>query len=438
MMQTKKILRIAYPALTPLWIAVFIDILGFSILIPFLPFFSQEFNAPAWQIGLLLSTNALFGFFSGPIWGALSDRKGRKPMLLISQLGTLAGFLMLAFSNSMAMLFVSRMVDGIFGGNFPIAKAVIGDVVPPDKRSEQMSNVGVAHVLASLVGPGLGGLLSRWGIVAPGLVAASLTCLTILLTVVFLQESNPPGKHLSSGSDPAPWSDRERLESGRPKRRLVRGRLGRESIWGNRTARLLLIQWGFHTLSFMVYISCISLFANLRLGLDAGQMGRLLMIAGIVRVFIRFVIFVPLRNRLGDRKTSLIGLGVFVIVFFLLGYVENQVQFVSILCAVSFAASCSRGILTGFLSRAVKPWEQGQAMGMSASLDSFAQITGPLVGGFILGSLPLWMYGSLASVLALGAFLMAFNRFEFRYEDGFSGSPTGPSVLNSPVDRSAR
>ena len=155
-MQTKKILRIAYPELTPLWIAVFIDILGFSILIPFLPFFSQEYNAPAWQIGLLLSTNALFGFFSGPIWGALSDRKGRKPMLLVSQLGTLAAFLMLAFSNTMAMLFVSRVVDGIFGGNFPIAKAVIGDVVPPDKRSEQMSNVGVAHVLASLVGPGLG------------------------------------------------------------------------------------------------------------------------------------------------------------------------------------------------------------------------------------------------------------------------------------------
>ena len=438
-MQTKKILRIAYPELTPLWIAVFIDILGFSILIPFLPFFSQEYNAPAWQIGLLLSTNALFGFFSGPIWGALSDRKGRKPMLLVSQLGTLAAFLMLAFSNTMAMLFVSRVVDGIFGGNFPIAKAVIGDVVPPDKRSEQMSNVGVAHVLASLVGPGLGGLLSQWGIIAPGLVAASLTCLTILLTIVFLQESNPPGKRLSIGADLPSGLDQERPESDRlVKSHPVGGRLRRESIWRNRTARLLLIQWGFHTLSFMVYISCIALFANLKLGLDAGQMGRLLMIAGIVRVFIRFVIFVPLRNRLGDRRTSLIGLAVFVVVFFLLGYVENQVQFASILCAVSFAASCSRGILTGFLSRAVKPWEQGQAMGMSASLDSFAQIIGPLVGGFILGSLPLWMYGSLASVLALGAFLMALKRFEFRYEDGFTGCPAGPSVLNSPVDPSAR
>jgi predicted MFS family arabinose efflux permease len=193
-------------------------------------------------------------------------------------------------------------------------------------------------------------------------------------------------------------------------------RFKQESIWKNKTARFLLIQWGFHTLSFMIYISCISLFASLKLGLDARQMGLLLMVSGIVRVFVRFAIFVPLLNRLGDKNTSLVGLGVFVVVFFLLGYVENQIQFALILCAVSFAASCSRGILTGFLSRAVKPWEQGKAMGMSASLDSFAQIVGPLAGGFILGSLPVWMYGGLASAFALGAFLMAFKRFEFQYE----------------------
>jgi DHA1 family tetracycline resistance protein-like MFS transporter len=413
MLTKKRTPRIAYPELTPLWIAVFIDILGFSILIPFLPFFSEEYNAPAWQVGLLLSTNAIFGFFSGPIWGALSDAKGRKPMLLISQLGTLAAFLMLALSKSMTMLFISRIVDGIFGGNYPIAKAIIGDVVPPDKRSVQMSNVGVAHVLASLVGPGLGGLLSKWGITAPGLVAATLSGLTIILTIFFLKESHPLRKRASEATGSVSESGNGRLENGH----LAKNNQMQESIWQNKTARFLLIQWGFHTLSFMTYMSCISLFANLRLGLDAGQMGRLLMMAGIVRVFIRFVIFIPLRRRLGDRKTSFLGLGVFVVAFFLLSYAQNQIQFALILCTVSFAASCSRGILSSFLSRAVKPWEQGRAMGMSASLDSFAQITGPLVGGFVLGSLPLWMYGSLAGVFAVGAFLMAFKRFEFHYEE---------------------
>jgi DHA1 family tetracycline resistance protein-like MFS transporter len=419
----KRILEARYAELTPLWIAVFIDILGFSVLIPFLPFFSQEYQVPAWQIGLLLSTNALFGFFSGPIWGALSDAKGRKPMLLLSQFGTLIGFLMLAFSGSMTMLYASRIVDGIFGGNYPIAKAIVGDVVPPHDRSREMSNIGVAHVLSSLIGPGLGGLLSRWGILAPGLVSAALTCVTIGLTFFFLKETNPVARRASRqrralsnpdlGSEPKPADAKEGL---------ARRRTGPASVWSNPIARYLLVQWGFHTLSFMTYMSCISLFAYLRLGLDAGQVGRLLMIAGIVRVFIRFVIFVPLLERLGDRKTSRVGLTTFVVVFFLLGLVRNQLQFTMALCAVSFAASCTRSILNSFLSRSVKPTEQGRAMGLSASLDSFAHIVGPLVGGFILDSLPLWMYGGLAGIFALGAFFMGFRRIEFPHEQGAEAS----------------
>jgi DHA1 family tetracycline resistance protein-like MFS transporter len=390
----KRTIRLDYAELIPLWIAVFVDILGFSILIPFLPFFSQEYNAPAWQIGLLLSTNAMFSFFSGPIWGRLSDRYGRKPMLLISQAGTLAGFLMLAFSKGMPMLYTSRIVDGIFGGNFPIAKAVIGDVVPPQERSRHMSNIGVAHVLASLVGPGLGGLLSEWGILAPGLLSAALTCITITVTFRYLRESNPPERRSQTKEAADQVSTNSR------------------SIWRNSSARHLLIQWGLHTMSFSLYISCIALFANLLLGLDSKEMGFLLMAAGVVRVLVRFLVFIPLLERLGDRKTSMLGLGIFVVIYMLLGFVRNQFQFALVLCTVSFAAACTRGVLTGFLSRAVKPWEQGKAMGTSASLDSFAQITGPLVGGVILGSPHLWMYGGLASVFALGAFLMSLKRLE--------------------------
>jgi DHA1 family tetracycline resistance protein-like MFS transporter len=396
---TKRLSFLTFPELAPLWIAVFVDILGFSLLIPFLPFFGKAFGAPAWQVGLLLSTNALFGFFSGPIWGRLSDRHGRKPILLICQLGTMLGFLMLAFSRSMTMLFVSRIIDGIFGGNYPIAKAIVGDVVPPRQRSEQMSNVGVAHVLSSLIGPGLGGLLSQWGILAPGLFSAALSLTTIILTLILLQESNPPEKrhvHVDTAAGP--------------------NHSASSSVWRNRAARTLLIQWGFHTLSFMLYISCISLFANIKLGLDAQQTGMVLMAAGVVRVFVRFVIFVPLLRWLGDRRTSVLGLGIFIAAYLLLGFVQTPLQFAMILCVASFAAGCTRGVLTGFLSRAVKPWEQGQAMGWSASLDSLAQIVGPAVGGWILGALPVWTYGGLAALFALGAFLMAFQRLDLELE----------------------
>jgi DHA1 family tetracycline resistance protein-like MFS transporter len=388
----KQLLHLDYPKLIPLWIAVFVDILGFSVLIPFLPYFSEEYGAPDWQVGLLLSTNALFSFFSGPMWGRLSDRYGRKPMLLLSQMGTLAGFLMLAFSKGMPMLYASRVVDGIFGGNFPIAKAVIGDIVPPKERSKHMSNIGTAHVMSSLIGPAIGGLLSDWGIIAPGLFSVALTCVTIGVTFLYLDETRASDKHTTQDIN-------------------LFASQGR-GVWRNPTARYLLVQWGFHTLSFIIYVSCISLFAKAQLNLDAKEIGLMLMASGVVRLLVRFTIFVPLLDKFGDRKTSLLGLASFVIVFFLLGFVQNPFQFVLVMSGASFAAACTRGVLTGSLSRTVKPWEQGQAMGLSASLDSFAQITGPIIGAIALDYLPTWVYGSTASALALIALLMGFKRLE--------------------------
>ena len=122
----------------------------------------------------------IFGFIFGPILSHLSDKFGRKPLLLISQIGTLIGFAILAISQNIYWVYVSRIVDGIFGGNFPIAKAIIGDVVDPIDRSREMTNVGTAHNLANLIGPAIGGILSKsTGLVGPGLIAAFLSFSTV-------------------------------------------------------------------------------------------------------------------------------------------------------------------------------------------------------------------------------------------------------------------
>jgi DHA1 family tetracycline resistance protein-like MFS transporter len=189
------------------------------------------------------------------------------------------------------------------------------------------------------------------------------------------------------------------------------------AVLHNHTARLLLAQWALHTASFTLYTSCIALFANIVLGLDAQAIGLLLMSAGIIRVIIRFGVFVPLLNRIGERRTSQLGLGLFVLVFAGLGFVRTPTQFAIILSMASFSAACTRGVLTGFLSRAVGPTEQGKAMGASASLDSLAQIIGPTVGGYLLGAFPPLAYGGLATALALGAFSFAFRRIRFHGED---------------------
>jgi len=190
-----------YPELTPLWIGMFCDILGFYIIIPFLPTFIEVFNTTPLVIGFLLATNAVFTLISAPIWGRISDKIGRKPVLLISQAGTFTAFLMLAFSDSLELLFLARIVDGIFGGNFPMVKAIISDKVPPKDRGVQMTNVGVVFVLAGLVGPGLGGILSVMRILGPqypvataGLGASLLSLSTIFITLFFIKESWPKSR----------------------------------------------------------------------------------------------------------------------------------------------------------------------------------------------------------------------------------------------------
>jgi DHA1 family tetracycline resistance protein-like MFS transporter len=249
---------------------------------------------------------------------------------------------------------------------------------------------------------------------APGLASAALSLMTIVLTVIFVRESHPLRRKETLDEDDVAGDGGDGLDAVTEPAPLP----SRMVVLRNPVARYLLIQWGFHTFSFFIYISSISLFAYLRLGLNPQQVGRVLAISGAVRVLLRFFVFVPLLRWLGDRRTSLLGLGLFVGTFLALGFVQNELQFGAVLCGVSFAAGCARGILNSFISLSVGPLEQGRAMGLSASLDSLAQIAGPLIGGLVLDALPLWVYGGLASAFAMTAFVMGFRHYEFLHGTG--------------------
>jgi MFS family permease len=373
-----------YPELKPVWIGIFCDILGFFIIIPFIPTFMVLYDMSPLMIGLLLSTNAIFTFLFAPIWGRASDKLGRKPMLIICQGGTIAAFLILAFSNSLEILFLSRIVDGIFGGNFTLVKAIISDKVSPKDRGIQMANVGVVMVLASLIGPGLGGMLSIYGIKGPGLCAASISVITIIVTIVFLEESWPRSKRMT------------KVEMAKEKIKL------RE----NKTAMYLLTLWGFHTLAFMMFMITAALIMALVLGLNAFEIGILLTIAGIFRAIIRFTLFKPTLRFLGENRMIILGLSLFVITFLLIGFIRDTITFIIILLLFSFAASCTRGPLTAKITLSVSPKEMGKINGYSSSLDSFARIIGPLIVGFLIGAYDHFWLGLLLTIIALIAFLM--------------------------------
>ncbi len=379
-----------YRTLTPLWIAIFIDVLGFTIFFPMVGFFSDLFKTSMTMIGLIFSVNAMFGFVFGQILAKLSDKYGRRPLLLISQFGTCLAFILTAFSNTIWMLFLARMIDGMFGGNFPIAKAIISDKVPPKDRGIQMANVGIAHVLASLIGPGIGAVLFTWfGLLGPGLFAASLTVITIIVTLAMLEETWPKEKRIQL---------HEIKIEDLPK------------IRNNKSALYTLTLWGFHTTSFTIVMSTLSFFSVSVLNLTKIDIAILFITSGIFRTGIRFTLFKPTIRKLGEDNAIRLGLSIFLVCFFLVGFSTNIVGIFILFMFISFAASLTRGPMNSKISQTVSPQEQGKINGISSALDSIAQIIGPLLGPFILDTLPPYWLGIVVAIIAFPALVISFQK----------------------------
>lgn len=176
-------------SLFTIFLIVFIDLFGFGVILPLLPFIGEKYGANPFQIGLLAATYSLFQLISTPILGRLSDRFGRKKLLIISQAGSLVGYLLLGLANSLPLLFLSRLIDGATGGNISIAQAYIADVTNKENRARGMGLIGAAFGLGFIVGPAFGGLLSHFGFWAPAFAAAFISAVTIVSTFFFLPET---------------------------------------------------------------------------------------------------------------------------------------------------------------------------------------------------------------------------------------------------------
>lgn len=165
------------------------EVLGFSLILPFLPLYAQDLGASPLVIGLIFTSFSFFQFFSAPIMGRLSDHYGRRPLLIISQLSTFVGFVVLGFANTLVLIFLSRAIDGLFGSNFTIAQAYLSDISSKKDRSKVFGIIGAAFGVGFLIGPGIGGYLAEFSYSLPSFAAAGVSALTIFLTVMFLPET---------------------------------------------------------------------------------------------------------------------------------------------------------------------------------------------------------------------------------------------------------
>jgi MFS transporter, DHA1 family, tetracycline resistance protein len=352
---------------------VFIDLVGFGIVIPVLPYYAEgtRFGATPREVGLLFASYSVMQLVFSPVLGRLSDKHGRRPILLISLLGTCLGFLILGFATTLWMLFLGRIIDGISGGNISTAQAYIADITTPENRAKGMGLIGAAFGLGFVFGPAIGGILSRWGINIPFLFAGGLAFANAILLFFTLPETVTP-------DHPA----RVSAASGRGWKQVL------EALRQTRLAFVLTIYF-LSIVAFSIMTTVFSLFMMFRLGYDAWHNGWIFAFVGIVSAIIQGGLIGKVVKRFGEPVLIITGALLFSVSLILSPFVGPATGMIGILsiCALSAIGNALSGpSLTSLASKSASAGEQGVVLGVAQSVASLARAVGPSIAAFVIYS----------------------------------------------------
>jgi MFS transporter, DHA1 family, tetracycline resistance protein len=353
------------PSLLVIFLSVFIDLIGFGIVMPLLPIYSREFNAPGYLIGLIMASFSVMQFLFAPMWGGLSDRIGRRPVILISNAGSALAYAMFAYAssvggqNGLLLLLVSRIFAGVCGANLSVASAYIADVTPVERRSRGMALIGVAFGLGFIFGPAIGSFSARqWGLPGPGWVAAAICAANVLFAVFVLKESR--------GANSESAVKRPRF-----------------SQWTHTLSQPTV---GFLVLLYFLAIFCFAAFETTfgllvePLGYDEKNVGYLIAYCGVVTALVQGAIH-RLVKKFGERRvipTSLIGAGLGLL---MLPFVTSKLGILVGLAVLAIGSGLNRAPTLGLLSILTPPNEQGAMQGVAQSAGSLARILAPVFAG---------------------------------------------------------
>jgi len=374
-----------------IFLTILLDLIGFGMILPLLPFYAQRFHATPLQIGVLFSSYSLAQLVFAPLLGRLSDRTGRRPVLLASICGSAAAYLLFAAAGSFPMLLLARTLSGIAASNYGIAQAYIADVTAPEERSRAMGLVGAAFGSGFVLGPALGGLLARFGTGAVPLAAAALSGLNLLIALIWLPESLP--REVRGRSQAHPWLDVD----------------GLRGLWRDVPLRGLMLLFFLVMLGFSMMEGTLALFCQERFGFGVAETSWLFAYVGVVLVVIQGGLIGPLARRFGERRLILGGILLMGLGLGLLA-VAPELWLLSLsLGLLALGSGLHNPSTLALLSRLTRAESQGGTIGLSRSFGALARALGPPAGTWLFGAAgPGWPFWAAGGVM-LVAWLIAWD-----------------------------
>ncbi len=407
-----------------IFLVVFIDLLGFGLILPLLPYYAGQYGASNFLIGLLVASYAAAQFVGAPLMGRLSDRYGRRLILVLSIGGTALGFLLLGMADPLGrmlssfvlnnptpeqllalqngailgVMFISRMLSGLTGGNITVAQAYIADVTDAQNRAKGLGLIGAAFGLGFILGPAIGGFLSRWGYAVPALAAAGLATLNLLGVLAFLPES---------------LTEERKAELAREKKRaLISIPAMIEELSKPRVGPLVTIRL-FYALASALFQTMFTLWARDRLGLNAQTTSYLLAYVGLLSVIVQGGLIGQLTKRFSEPKLIAWGALIQGVSLLAWAFTPSVPVLMLVMIPTAFSTGVLNTVINSAITRAVPPHEVGGALGIAGAFESLSRIISPSVGGWLLGALGTWAPGVVAAAIMSGVTVFAWQRLVF-------------------------
>jgi len=386
-----------------IFMIMFTEILGFSIVMPVIPFLGLSLGLNPFQIGLILSIFSFCQLLASPITGKLSDRFGRKPILIFSQFSTFIGFLLLGMSTNVWILIAARLVDGLLGSNMTVSQAYLSDITSPQNKTRVFGYSSAVFGLALIFGPAIGGTLSVISYSTPMFLAAGISLLSIILVIILLPESLTEKKERFS----------LRFEDVIPIKEARR-------FFKSSMIRSLLLIFFIYNFGFFIFMSTFSLFAQEQLAISAKEVGIYLAWIGFTRVLFQSLLIDPLLKKISENALLFSGIISLIFSMVFLAFTSNFIIIFIPLFFLSYGTGVGRPILSSKLSKAVKREETGSIFGVNNSLTSIGQIFCPILGGLIIQYLPSGILPLTSSAIFILIFLLwrkAFKKPKFEVKD---------------------